>query len=526
MSQTDISGKLGRVRDAVSARDWRTATALCIEILKQDPRQADAHLVLGLAAAEGGKIDMALRAFDTVLKIDPARFDARIQKARCLVQAGRPAAAEQEALQCIEPAEHNPKLLDLLATVFSHIGKQERAGPLIQRAAELAPQDISILSNAAAIQLFLGSNREAAATLEHALQLDPAHARSHWQLSKARKARDSDHCQEMEALLAQQHASGEAPVYLHYALGKEYEDLERWDQAWKHYQQGADKQRQRLQYQASEDQALFDTLLARLDERWLTATPPTPRAHTSEPIFILGLPRSGSTLVERIIASHSQVQSLGELAQWPLAVKRLSNIRQPGLFQPAIAARADTVDLQRAATQYREEIAYLQDGSALFTDKLPANFLYLPLLARAFPQGRLVHVYRNPLDSCFAMYKQLFADAYPFSYTLGELADYYIGYHRLMAHWRRLLGDRLIEVNYDQLVREQEPQTRLLLESLGLPFETDCLEFHRTSSATATASAAQVRQPMHSLSVGRWQMFAEQLSPLKQRLEAAGIALE
>lgn len=522
MSQPDIKEQLEQVRDAVTRKDWRTATALCIAILKRDPRQADAHLVLGLASAEGGKIDMALRAFDTVLKIDDRRFDARIQKARCLVQAGRHAEAEREADRCIEPVQDAPKLLDLLSTVYSHIGKQEKAEPLAYRAAELAPEDIAILSNTAAIQLFVGLKTEAVSNLERALQLNPAHSRSHWQLSKARRAKNPEHCRAMESLL-DGNSNPEAAAYLHYALGKEHEDLEQWQDAWTHYHKGAAQQRQRIRYRFHRDQALFDTLPEHFDERWFAATPETVATQQSEPVFILGLPRSGSTLVERIVSSHREVQSLGELAQWPQTVKRFSDVRNPGLFRADIAAQAAMLDLDRVAKRYRRDIAYLRDDRPLFTDKLPANFLYLPLLARAFPHARLVHVYRNPMDSCFAMFKQLFADAYLFSYTLEELADYYIGYRRLMDRWRTLLGDRLIEVDYDRLVLDQKRQTQTLLDKLGLPFEAACLDFHRSGAAAATASAAQVRQPMHSRSVGRWRHFAEQLQPLARRLRGAGI---
>ncbi|AOS96603.1 cellulose synthase subunit BcsC [Microbulbifer aggregans] len=526
MSPVDISGKLSEVRSAVARKDWRTATALCIDILKRDPRQADAHLVLGLAAAEGGKIDMALRAFDTVLKIDPARFDARVQKARCLVQAGRHADAEREADRCTEPARDNAKILDVLATVYSHIGKQEKAEPLISRAASLAPDDIAILSNAAAIQLFVGRKQEAVDNLQRVLEQNPDHGRSHWQLSRARRAECSEHCTVMESLLKTENEDAGQKVYLHYALAKEYEDLECWEAAWTHCAQAASLQRKRIQYDFRDDRTLFDTLCRRFDQRWFTETPPAENTADANPVFILGLPRSGSTLVERIVSSHSRVQSLGELAQWPLAVKRLSSIRQPGLFRADIAAQAVTMDLQRAADLYRQDTAYLRGSAPLFTDKLPSNFLYLPLLAKAFPQARLIHVYRNPMDSCFAMFKQLFADAYPFSYSLEELADYYIGYRELMDHWRNLLGDRLIEVNYDQLVQDQEQQTRALLDQLELPFETACLEFHRSAGAAATASATQVRQPIHQRSMGRWRQFASHLQPLRQRLEAAGVSAE
>ncbi|GMG85920.1 hypothetical protein MNKW57_02410 [Biformimicrobium ophioploci] len=462
-----------------------------------------------------------------MLGIDPQRHDARIQRARCLVQAGNHAEAEQEADLCRGAVQDKPKLLDLLATVYSHIGKQEKAEPLARRASELAPADLAILSNAAAIQLFVGEDQRAAGNLTRTLQLAPQHYRSHWQLSKARRAADEHHCEQMETLLADPACADDGRVYLHYALGKEYEDLQQWQRAWEHYRDGTALQRNRIRYSADDGEALFECLKHTFDRQWFEETMEaggSAQGRTQDsPIFILGLPRSGSTLVERIIGSHSQVQALGELPQWPLAVKRLARVRAPGLFRPDIVTGAAALAPQQFAERYRAEIGFLRDGSPFFSDKLPDNFLYLPLLAKAFPDARMVHVHRNPMDSCFAMFKQLFADAHPYSYSQQELADYYAGYRQLMDQWRSLLGDRLVEVDYDALVQQQETQTRQLLERLGLPFEEACLAFHRTPGAAATASAAQVRQPMHNRSVGRWRQFEAGLAPLRQALAARGL---
>ena len=524
MSNHEIPQLLQRVRQAMAARDWRTATQLCIEVLKRDQRQPDAHLVLGLAAAEAGKPDMALRAFDTTLKIDPARTDARVQRARVLVQAGRHGEAEREAESCIDNVANSAKLLDLLATVYSHIGKQHRAAPLYERALQLSPDDVTLLSNAAAVFIFTGEKQRAEECLTHALALAPNNYRCHWQLAKLRRAQAPDHCEQMACLAQEQSSDSRAQAFLHYAMGKEYEDLEDWSRAWQHYRTGAEQQRSRIAYTPPEDTALFAALQRHFDAKWFADTPAyADYDRNNAPIFILSLPRAGSTLVEQIIGSHSQVQALGELAQWPLAVKKLANIRQPGLFRADIAAAAAGIDPGRISALYRSDIRHLRNAQPRFTDKLPSNFLYAGLLAKAFPQAHFVHVYRNPMDSCFAMYKQLFADAYPFSYSQMELAQYYVQYRRLMEHWQNLLGQRLYNIDYDALVQDQRGQTERLLQHLGLPFEQACLQSHRSSAAAATASAAQVRQPVHKRSVGRWRHFAVELQELQQQLEKAGI---
>ena len=527
MLNNEIPQLLQRVRLAMAERDWRTATQLCIEVLKRDQRQPDAHLVLGLAAAEAGKLDMALRAFDTALQIDPGRSDARVQRARCLVQAGRHLEAEVEADRCADQFDDNAKQLDLLATVYSHLGKQDKAAPLYQRALELSPDDVIVLSNAAAVFLFIGNKKAAERCLERALELQPDNYRCHWQLAKLRRAQTPDHSEAMTQLAAQRHEDSRAQTFLHYAIGKECEDLGYWPQAWKHYRLGAEAQRGRITYDGADDLRLFQTLQRRFDARWFAGIASNRSVDTeSAPIFILSLPRSGSTLVEQIIGSHSQVQPLGELPQWPLAVKQLSGIRQPGLFRADIASEAASIDPDRLAALYLENIRHLRHSQPRFTDKLPNNFLYTGLLAKAFPRAHFVHVQRNPMDSCFAMYKQLFADAYPFSYTQRELADYYVQYRQLMDHWQELLGERLYNLNYDQLVQDQKAETEKLLRHLELPFEEGCLASHQSTSAAATASAAQVRQPVHARSVGRWHHFAAELEELRERLQQADIAVE
>ena len=511
----------------MAKRDWQNATRLCMAILKRDARYVDAHLALGLLAAEAGKPAMALRAFDTVLQIDPSRVDARIQRIRCLVHAGRHIDAEREADACRRQLDNDARLLDQLATVYSHIGKQEKAAPLYTRALELAPDNVAILSNAAAVRIFLGDNTLAQQYLERALVLEPDNCRSHWQLAKIRRAADRTHCATMAALADKTATDSRAQAYLHYALGKELEDLQQWPDAWRHYQQGAKAQRSRVTYDARAETAVFTALHERHNRHWFDSPPAnSARDRNNIPVFILGLPRAGSTLVERIIGSHSQVQALGELAQWPLAVKRLSGVREPGLYRADIVRAATAIDPTQLARSYRQSLQHLRNSQPYFTDKLPNNFYYLGLLAKALPDARFVHIYRNPMDSCFAMYKQLFGHTYTFSYTQRELAEYFVQYTRLMAHWRDLLGDRLHGVNYDQLVTAQRPETERLLNHLQLPFEERCLAFHRTRGAAATASAAQVREPMHSQSVGRWRLFADELQEVRRVLEAEGISCD
>jgi LPS sulfotransferase NodH len=237
----------------------------------------------------------------------------------------------------------------------------------------------------------------------------------------------------------------------------------------------------------------------------------------------VGQPRTGSTLVERIITSHSAVHSAGELQQFRLSIRRLTAIAGRERLSPAIVAAAANLDPRQLGEAYLHAVRTLRGSTPRFVDKLPNNFLFLPLIAKALPNASIVHVTRAPMDACFASFKQLFADAYAHSYDQQEMARHFLRYHRLMEAWRACLGNRLIEVSYEALVSDVEPQTRRLVHALGLPWEDACLAFHRQDGAVSTASAVQVRTPAHTRSVGRWRRYETHLGPMRAALAAGGL---
>jgi len=217
---------------------------------------------------------------------------------------------------------------------------------------------------------------------------------------------------------------------------------------------------------------------------------------------------------------------LGETKFLESVLRNLSGVPSIEKMTPEMISALGTVDPGLIANGYLNAVNYLFGDKPLFIEKLPYNFLYIGFIAKAYPKAPIIRLKRNPMDSCFAIYKQPFTWAYKFSYKLEDLGRYYIAQQRLFDHWREVLGDRLIEVDYEDLVADQEVQTRQLLEKVGLEFETACLNFDQNASATTTASSVQVREKIHSRSVQRWREFETQLSPLRQILEDAGINVE
>jgi len=256
-------------------------------------------------------------------------------------------------------------------------------------------------------------------------------------------------------------------------------------------------------------------------------TSPSAGCASEEPIFIIGMPRTGSTLVDRILSSHSDVFGAGELSDLGAAVvsavqRRLGRDAQ----RQELIETSAKLDFTALGLDYLRRTRPRTGKTAHFTDKLPINYLYTGLIARALPNAPILHVTRDPVATCYGIFKVLFEQGYPFSYDLAELADYYIGYRRLMQHWHAALPGRVIDFSYEALVADPQGQTQSLLQALGLSWQSSCLQFDRNPAPVATASAAQVRRPIYSSAVSLWRNYEVQLQPLIARLKAAGIQLD
>ncbi|MEQ9562899.1 MAG: sulfotransferase, partial [Woeseiaceae bacterium] len=246
---------------------------------------------------------------------------------------------------------------------------------------------------------------------------------------------------------------------------------------------------------------------------------------SAAPIFVLGQPRSGTTLIERIIGSHSQVHAAGELQQFGLAIRRLSNYQDPKRFSAGLLEAATKLESRKIGGLYLETTKKMQGNTPRFIDKLPQNYLFIPLILKALPNAKIVHLVRDPRDASFSSFKQLFADAYLHSYEQREMARHHARYWHLMNHWREQFPGRFFDVSYEDTVQDLETHARKLVEFLELPWEDACLNFHEQKAAVSTASAVQVREPAHTRSVGRWRRYESQLAPMLEELRANGVAL-
>ena len=384
-------------------------------------------------------------------------------------------------------------LLLLLGVTWSQMGEYSRAQACFERANELQPDHPPFMLNLANNLVYHGD--AAAAETDHR------------------------HIGEMARLAAGLKQHPRSAAFYWYAIGKELEDLEDWDDAFEAFARGAAARRSTVEYDEAAEIAMFDYLEHAFDANWFAEG--ARGEDNPAPIFVLGQPRTGTTLVERIIAAHSRVHSAGELQQFGLAVRRLANYTDPRRFSREYFEAARGLEPQKVGALYLQTTARQRGDTPHFVDKLPQNYLLLPLILKALPNARIVHLVRDPMDACFASFKQLFADAYLHSYTQEETARHHARYRRLMQTWRERFPGRFYDVHYEEIAANLEPGARALLDYLELPWEDACLEFHRQAGAVSTASAAQVREPAHTRSIGRWRRYERQLAPMRAELERA-----
>lgn len=470
-----------------------------------------------------GRLGPALQAIDRALASSPADARYRLQHARCLSALGRVAEAQASASMAERAAVNDAALLDAIGSFYSAAGEHQKALEAYTRAISLDAGQAVFWFNRAAVRRFLGELEDAETDYDRAIALRPQDYEAYLNRSELRKqTAERNHVGPLERLLVAGVGPWRGEVQIRYALAKEYEDLGEYGKSFRHLQVGAGLRRKHLQYDVSYDVRTVDWIMDAFP-----SGPAEPGAGVARvaPIFIVGLPRSGTTLVERILGCHSAVHAAGELNHFAAAlVAGAKSGRGPGaLPRRELILATRHLDFAALGAAYLQRARVETHTRPRFTDKMPLNYLYCGLIRRALPDARIVHVTRHPMASCYAMYKTLFKDGYPFSYDLGDLAQYYASYRRLMHHWAATMPGVIHDVSYERLIADQESETRRLLEACNLDWQDACLQFHRNPTATTTASASQVRRPLYDTSVSQWRHYEPQLAGLRSQLAALGI---
>lgn len=511
-----ISDRLARIDRALRARRIEEARNGAIALSAEFPTLLDGWILLARAEQMAARFGAMRAALEVALARDPASPLARLMLAECDIHEGQLSAARERLATMRPDAAGEAAWLARLSEAYTQCGDHKPALALIREAAAIQPQNPGLRYALASALVAQGDLTAAEAEYDTVLKLQPQDTEAAYNRSMLRRQTPAyNHIAELRQKLSLPGLTPMQRVQLGYALSKELEDLGDTGESWSALSRAAADRRAMMRYDVSGDVAAMHKIAQVFSQDWLSST--HGRGVDAEgPVFILGLPRSGSTLTDRILSAHPDVESLGELNDLPLALNALCG---PGQEKLALIEAAAALDPAQLGTAYLTRTQQRRQGARFFIDKAPANFLYIGLIAAALPQARIVYIHRDRMDNAYSLYKALFRMGYPYSYDFADLAAYIRAHETLMAHWYRVLPGRLINVKYEDIVSDQETVTRRLLTEIGLGFDPACLHFHRNTSPSVTHSAAQVRQPLYASSVGLWRRYEAQLMPLKHLLE-------
>ncbi len=516
-----VAAMRGMAGALMSAGRPAEAVVCCRQALDVDPDNIDARLALGLALQRLEHDDEAMEAFRAVIEVDPDRAMAHNGLAMILCRKQREAEAIPHFESALAREPEHVRSMAGMASALVTLGRATEAVALCHKAIATRPDyapAISVLGRALAE---VGNIEEAMAAARRAVALDPDRPELSLNLTQLVNVRRGDQVLDaLEAMLPRVASfSLREQCFLYFALAKSYDDIGERDRGFGHLLEGNAIRRRLTEYDETNALAVMDRIRTAFTAKFMAARRDLGDCSTL-PVFIVGMPRSGTTLVEQVLASHAAVFGAGERPELSQAVERLAG-RIGALRFPGAAWTVTDEELRQIGAAYVAALQPLAPDAGRITDKMPQNFLFAGLIHLMLPRARIIHVIRDPVDTCLSCFSKLFGGELRFTYDLGELGRYHRAYQRLMAHWREVLPAHvLLEVQYENLVEDFEAEARRIVAHCGLPWDGACLEFHKTSRPVHTASVTQVRQPIYRSSVGRWRPEAALLRPLLEALGA------
>ena len=490
------------------------------QAVRASPGIALNHVYLGALLHERGRLEEAAAAYREAIRLKPDYAEALSNLGTALCDLGRPDEAVRLQREAIRLKPGLATAHGNLGAALYDLGRLEEAVAAYRQAIRLAPDLDFAHGNLGTALVALGQAAEARAALQRAVALAPRNVKHRRYLGEVAPYGAADPRLAALEKLAQDAArlSVDERIELHFSLGKAYDDIGRHADAFRHWRDGNALKRQRIAYNEAATLGGLDRIRSVFTpdrmRAWHKAGQPSP-----VPVFIIGMPRSGTTLVEQILASHPQAFGAGELKCFETAMQGIRPRFGTATSYPEMVAGMIDADFHALGARYLAAIEKLAPGAARIVDKLPSNCRVAGLIHLALPNAAIIHATRDPVDTCLSCFSKVFTDKQAHTYDLAELGRYYRNYQKLMAHWERVLPPgRILTVRYEDVVADLEVEARRIIAYCGLDWDPRCLAFHKTERPIRTASALQVRQPIYASAVGRWRAYAPFLRPLLAEL--------
>ena len=496
------------------------AEKICRHFLQKNPHNIEAMRLLAEIAARLNIYSDADFLLESAIEFEPDNIQLRLDHIKILRKRQKFARALEQAEHLYKLDEKNPIFQSQLAVEHMQTGNHETALELFDKVLKTVPRDpMTLTSKGHALKTF-GHHEQAVESYQAAYRAQPAHGDAYYGLANLKTYRfTDDEITQMDAQSARGDIGFMDRVHLCFSLGKAFEDRKEFKRAFDFYQKGNDLKRLQTRYKPSDMSRELEAQIASCTSE-LFQKKEGLGCLAPDPIFIVGLPRAGSTLIEQILASHSQIDGTLELPNiLSLAYKLRGRdpISVDGKY-PKILHDLTAQQLREMGELYIEETRIHRKSAAFFIDKMPNNFRHIGLISLILPHAKIIDARRHPMACCFSGFKQLFAEGQEFTYSQSDIGHYYRDYTALMRHWDQVLPERILRVQYEDVVADIDTQVRRILTYLGLPFEASCVEFHKTKRSVRTASSEQVRQPIYTSGLEQWRHFDPWLNPLKTAL--------
>lgn len=486
------------------------------------PNYIEAASNLSTLLMQQKRYDDALRILGDILKLQPKHVPTLVCVARAQLMRGAHSTAERAAKMALEEDSESAEAYTILGQINHELDRYDESLLNYDKALGIKPESLETLNFYGIALKSLGRMDDARAMFAKALELQPDAIGAYSNIVDLENfSKDDRLFNAMIGILQKaKDPNEERYMALHFALGKAYDDMKEYPKSLEHYSIGAKLKRAILKYDEADVFDFFDSIRRTFSEEYF-GNRPYEGLSTSLPIFIVGMPRSGSTLTEQIISSHPDVYGAGEIK---LLSQCLTNLRQryPNLPRyPQMATAMKSHQWISVANAYLNELTSMSSTALRITDKLLTNYYFVGFINTLFPNAKIIHTMRNPVDTCLSAYSKLFKDDMPHSYDLAEIGRYYKKYEELMAHWRRVLpAGTMLDVQYENVVADAETNARKIIEFCGLTWDDACLNFHKSDRPVKTASVSQVRKPIYGSSVNRWERYGDGLKPLIDALNA------